>query len=102
MQLRAGQKLESTTCDAQVVVVKAPKDGADVDLRCGGAPMRDAGSGGDRTAPSGEGEPALLGKRYEDAELGLEVLCTAGGQGALTIGDAPLLLKGAKPLPSSD
>ena len=35
-------------------------------------------------------------------ELGLEVLCTKGGDGALSVGDAPLLVKGAKPLPSSD
>jgi hypothetical protein len=43
-----------------------------------------------------------MGKRYEDADLGLELLCTQPGEGALSIGDAPLLVKGAKPLPSSD
>jgi hypothetical protein len=102
MELRPGLKLESAADDTQVVVVKAPKDGGDIDLRCGGAPMRETGSGGDKVAPSGDGEPTLLGKRYEDAELGLELLCTQGGAGALSIGDAPLLLKGAKPLPSSD
>ena len=46
--------------------------------------------------------PTLLGKRYADDELGLELLCTQGGDGALSIGDTPLLVKGAKPLPSSD
>ena len=39
MELRPGLRLESATCETQVVVVKAPKDGGDVDLRCGGAPM---------------------------------------------------------------
>jgi hypothetical protein len=102
MELRPGLKLESAACDTQVVVVKAPKEGGDIDLRCGGAPMHETGSGGDAVALAGEGEPTLLGKRYEDAELGLELLCTQGGAGALSIGDAPLLLKGAKPLPSSD
>ena len=36
MQLKPGLRLESATCDTQVVVVKAPKDVADVDVRCGG------------------------------------------------------------------
>ncbi len=102
MELKPGLRLESATCDAQVVVVKAPKDVADVDVRCGGEPMRELGAGGDRLPISVEGDPTLLGKRYEDAELGLELLCTQGGEGALTVGDAPLLVKGAKPLPSSD
>ena len=102
MQLRPGLRLESATSDTQVVVVKAPSDAADVDLRCGGAPIREAGTGGDRVPVAGDGEPALLGKRYEDEALGLELLCSQAGEGALTIGDAPLLLKGSKPLPSSD
>ena len=101
MELQPGLRLESATCDAQVVVVRAPSGGGDVDLRCGGEPMRELG-GGDRLPVSTEGEATLLGKRYEDPELGLEVLCTQGGAGALTVGDTPLLIKGAKPLPSSD
>jgi hypothetical protein len=102
MELKPGQRLESATCEAQVVVVRAPGGGKDVDVRCGGEPMRELGSGGDRLPLSGEGDATLLGKRYEDAELGLELLCTQGGDGALTVGDTPLLVKGAKPLPSSD
>jgi hypothetical protein len=102
MQLKPGLRLESTTDDTQVVVVKIPKDIADVDIRCGGQPMREVGSGGDRTAPTLTGEGTTLGKRYADEELGLEVLCTKAGEGDLTVGDAPLLVKGAKPLPSSD
>ncbi|MEZ5140446.1 MAG: hypothetical protein R2702_15380 [Acidimicrobiales bacterium] len=102
MELKPGLRLESATCDTQVVVVKAPKDVADVDVRCGGEPMRELGAGGDRLPVAGEGDATLLGKRYEDAGLGLELLCTQGGDGALTVGEAPLLVKGAKPLPSSD
>jgi hypothetical protein len=30
------------------------------------------------------------------------VLCSKGGEGTLTVGDEPLPIKGAKPLPSSD
>ena len=102
MQLKPGSRLESATCDAQVVVVKAPKDGGDVDLRCGGEPMRELGAGGDRLPVSFDGDGTLLGKRYADEELGLEVLCSKPGDGALSVGDTALLVKGAKPLPSSD
>ena len=102
MELRPGLRLESAACDTQVVVVKAPKDNSDVDLRCGGHPMRAVDSGGDRVEAVGESGPTLLGKRYSNDDLGLEVLCTQGGSSALSVGDEPLLEKGAKPLPSSD
>jgi hypothetical protein len=42
----------------------------------------------------------LLGKRYEAA--GVEVLCTAAGEGTLTCDGQPMTLKTAKPLPASD
>jgi hypothetical protein len=102
MKLRPGQKLHSAVCDAQVVVVKAPAD--DVELGCGGAPLLDDGE----QAPEGAtldaslGDGPQLGKRYADDELGLELLCTKPGSGALTANGAALHLKGAKPLPSSD
>jgi hypothetical protein len=102
MRLKPGTRLESAACDTQVVVVRAPKDERDVDLRCGGHPMHETGSPGPRVAPSSTGEPTVMGKRYADDDVGVEVLCTQGGDGTLTIGDAPLLVRGAKPLPSSD
>ena len=87
--------------EAEVVVIKAAP--GDVDLRCGGAPMLE-GSG---EAPPSDGASApegsvALGKRYVDDDDTLEVLCTKGGPGELSVGDRPLLLKSAKPLPSSD
>ena len=101
MQLRAGQRLASTVCDAEVVVVKAPSD--DVDLRCGGAAMVEPGAAGRGDALDATvGEAVQLGKRYADDDLGVELLCTKAGQGALSIGGDVLHLKGAKPLPSSD
>lgn len=102
MTLRPGQKLHSAVCDAQVVVVKAPAEA--VEVGCGGAPMLGDGQavdGGAALDPS-LGDGPLLGKRYADEELGLELLCTRAGTGALTVDGRPLLLKGAKPLPSSD
>ena len=101
MELRPGLRLESATCETQAVVVKAPKDGGDVDLRCGGAPMRELGTGGDRVALSGEGEGTLMGKRYAE-DAGPRLLCTQPGAGSLAVGDPALPIKGAKPLPSSD
>ena len=43
-----------------------------------------------------------MGKRYVTAGEELEVLCNKPGDGSLSLGDEPLELKGAKPLPSSD
>lgn len=101
MKLRPGQKLHSAVCDAQVVVVKAPAD--DVDLGCGGAPLLDDGQdGGGATLDASLGDGPLLGKRYADDEVGLELLCTRAGAGALTVDGRLLPVKGAKPLPSSD
>lgn len=102
LQLRPGQKLHSAVCDVQVVVVRAP-DGP-VDLRCGGAPMLEDGQQpvGAPELDATLGEGPLLGKRYADEERGLEVLCSRPGTGALTVDGSPLLVKGAKPLPSSD
>lgn len=101
MQLRPGMKLFSTVCDAQVVVVKAPTE--DVEVSCGGAPMvADDPGGASGTPDASLGEGPAIGKRYADEELGLELLCSRAGQGALTVNGEPLLLKGAKPLPSSD
>jgi hypothetical protein len=102
MKLRPGQKLHSAVSDAQVVVVRAPD--TDVDLACGGAPLLEEGQqGADAPALDASlGEGPLLGKRYADEELGLELLCTRPGAGALTVDGRALPIKGAKPLPSSD
>jgi len=83
-------------------VVKAPAD--DVEIGCGGAPMLAEGESaeGSPTLDPSLGDAALLGKRYADEELGLELLCTKAGEGALTVDGRVLLQKGAKPLPSSD
>jgi hypothetical protein len=102
MNLRPGTRVRSAVCDTEVVVVRAPTDS--VDLRCGGHPM--VAAGGDAPA-SAVIEPAhadgtQLGKRYADEELGFEALCVKAGEGSLSIGDTPLAMRGAKPLPSSD
>ena len=83
--------------------MKAPA-GAEVDLRCGGEPIVpvDQAAAGDKAPAAGFDGGTLLGKRYADDDLGLEVLCTKAGAGSLSIGDSPLGVKQPKPLPSSD
>jgi hypothetical protein len=101
MQLKPGARLRSAVCTTEVVVVRTPAD--DVDVRCGGTPMipiADDAPGG--AVAAGFDGGTLLGKRYADADLGLEMLCTKAGDGALSIGDTLVDLKDAKPLPSSD
>ena len=97
---KPGARLRSVTCATEVVVVKG---GTEVDLWCGGEPMvaiDDAATGGEPRAPFDEG--TLVGKRYVSEDEAIELLCTKPGAGSLSLGDAPLLVKGAKPLPSSD
>jgi hypothetical protein len=100
-QLKAGTRLRSATDACEVVVVKAPAD--PVDLRCGGhALLPIDAEGSPQSIEAGFDQGTQLGKRYADEELGLEVLCTKAGEGSLSVGDTPLEVRGAKPLPASD
>jgi len=84
------------------MVIQAPA--GEIDVRCGGAPLVALG-----TAPAAGAAPAAgfadgtqIGKRYVSEGGDLELLCTKAGPGSLSLGDAKLAIKGAKPLPSSD
>lgn len=99
--IKNGTRLQSQVCDTQVIVVKAT-DSLD-DLRCGGARMVSFGgenTDGVQLDPT-LSEGSVMGKRYVD-ETGAEVLVTKAGNGTLSVGDVPLVLKEAKPLPASD
>ena len=48
------------------------------------------------------GDGPLLGKRYSRTTTSASSCCAAGRRGALTVDGRPLLVKRAKPLPSSD
>lgn len=99
---KPGTRLRSAVCAAEVMVVAAP-DG-DAELCCGGTPMLDLDAQpteGLSIAPDAAGG-TQLGKRYTNEAGDLEVLCTKPGEGALSVGGAPLTIKGAKPLPASD
>lgn len=99
-ELRAGTRLRSMVCTTEVVVVRP----AVVALACGGQPMvpLDGVGEDDVTLDETHAEGTLLGKRYTDPGSGLEVLCIKAGKGSLSLGDVPMQLKQAKPLPSSD
>lgn len=100
--LKTGARLRSQVCVTEVIVVRAGSD--EVDLRCGGHPMLDLSEtpAGGLVAPAGFEGGTALGKRYVDGTGTVEVLVTKAGAGTLSIGDTPLDLKEAKPLPSSD
>lgn len=100
MELSPGMKLRSGACEAQFIVVRAAS--GDVDLRCGGAPLLAGDAAGDAALDPELSGGSLLGKRYADENLGIELLCTKAGDGSLTLDGSPLGLKSAKPLPSSD
>src|SRR5262245_3257865 len=101
-QLKVGSRLRSAVCATEVIVIAAPS--GDVEVRCGGAPMLVMGeapkAGGSVAADAAGG--TALGKRYVTPSGDLELLCTKPGQGSLALGSTPLVLKEAKPLPSSD
>ncbi|MET0147428.1 MAG: hypothetical protein ABW328_21990 [Ilumatobacteraceae bacterium] len=102
MELKPGARLRSAADETEIIVVKAP--GGDVDLRCGGHPVVAHGDARpDGLSPDADHAGGTqIGKRYTDPAATLEVLCTKAGGGALSIGSEPLVLKDAKPLPSSD
>jgi hypothetical protein len=100
--MRPGVRLRSAVCDVEVIVVRASVP--EVDLRCGGQEMRPL----DGAHPGGGGPAAgfdagtQLGKRYVDADGLIELLCTKSGPSSLSVGDQLMMVKEAKPLPSSD
>jgi hypothetical protein len=102
MDLKPGSRWKSAVCDTEIAVIRPPK--VEASLECGGhkmIAMADAKPSGLSVRPDFAGG-AQAGKRYADEASGLEVLCTKAGQGAIGFGGVLLLLKEAKPLPSSD
>ena len=75
--LKAGSRLKSAVCDAEVMVVRAAE--GDFRLCCGGAEMI----------------ALATAQRFE-------FLCTKGGKGTLSLDGEVLTVKQAKALPSSD
>ncbi len=102
MDLKPGLRLRSATDTTEVVIVAGSQGG--VELRCGGHPMVATGGerGEDLPVRTGFDQGCQIGKRYAHEASALVVLCTKAGRSALSVGDEVLLVKAAKPLPSSD
>ncbi|MER5195692.1 hypothetical protein ACWD3J_06720 [Streptomyces sp. NPDC002755] len=102
MRPRVGQMLASTVDPTAVIVVRCPDE--ELEITCGGAAMVEGTAPGSLTgAPDPElMGGSLLGKRYADEDLGVELLCTKPGPGTLALNGVPLPVKSAKPLPASD
>ena len=102
MQLKVGTRLKGPADDTQVIVVRAPVE--EVEVSCGGHALvaLEADVEGNPAVEPGHEGPTLLGKRYVDNALGLELLVTKPGNGALYVNGAALVVKEAKPLPSSE
>ena len=100
MKVKPGMRLRSAVCETEVMVTRAPD--AELELTCGGVAMADIAGDVPAAEPAGTMGGTLIGKRYTDESGAFEVLCTKGGAGSLALDGAELLVKGAKPLPSSD
>lgn len=102
MDLKPGSRWKSAVCDTEVVVVRAVKEPAQ--LECGGHPMvahnaeKPAGLAISPDFSAG----TQAGKRFADDASGLEILCTKGGAGSLSIDGRAIGAKEAKKLPASD
>jgi hypothetical protein len=102
MELKPGSRWKSAVCDAEFVVVRPPSSGGL--LECGGHALSPHGAErpvGAALSPD-HAAGSVLGKRYNDVESGLTVLCSKPGAGSLSLDGRPLVLQEAKKLPASD
>jgi hypothetical protein len=102
MDLKPGSRWKSAVCTAEFVVVRPPS--VPGELACGGHPVLAHGAvPPPGLSPSPEpSEGSQAGKRYGDAETGLEVLCAKAGASSLSLSGRPMAIRDAKKLPSSD
>jgi hypothetical protein len=99
--IKVGARLKSNVCDTEVMVIACADTG--VAITCGGAPVLDATTSKTGGAPDpAHAAGTLLGKRYVNAAGKIELLCVKAGKGSLAVNGEALVLKDAKPLPSSD
>lgn len=102
MDLKPGSRWKSAVCDGEFVVVRPPK--SPVSLEAGGhavIPHAEARAG-DLVLSDAHAAGVLAGKRYADAETGMEILCSKAGQGSLSVDGRAIGATESKKLPSSD
>ncbi len=102
LSLTVGQRLKSTVCTTEIMVIVAPAD--EIELTCGGAPMTDGdvNNGEAASVHPDHAEGSTIGKRYVSQEGDVEMLCVKPGEGSLAVAGTPLKLKDAKKLPKTD
>ena len=101
-QYKPGMRLRSAVCTTEVVVIAVSAEA--IVLSCGGATLLREGetASSGMTLDTAAAQGTLLGKRYTNESGKLELLCVKPGAGSLAAEGASLVVKGAKPLPSSD
>jgi hypothetical protein len=94
-------RLFSAVCSTELIVVAA-RDEADITI--GGAEPLTALRDGEPAAGPAAGfdTGSQIGKRYVDADTGVEVLCTKPGVGVPAVAGTVMAIKDAQPLPASD
>jgi hypothetical protein len=97
---KIGERLRSRVSTAEIVVVRSP--GTELDITCAGVRLARDGEDRGTETPVDGADRIELGKRYEDRDSGLEVLCVVAGGGPLAAGGRVMPIKSAKPLPASD
>ena len=101
LSLTVGQRLKSTVCTTEIMVIVAPDD--DIELTCGGAPMTDGdASDGAASVHADHAAGSTIGKRYVSEGGDVEMLCVKPGEGSLAVAGTPLKLKDSKKLPKTD
>jgi hypothetical protein len=99
--IKPGSRWKSRVCSAEIAIIRAPK--AEGVPQCGGVDMVLRGTAVEpATMEAGFAGGCETGKRYRSEAVGLELLCTAGGEGALGFGGVALTLLETKKLPASD
>jgi hypothetical protein len=103
MKLKPGLRLKSAVSDAEIMVIKAPA--LELPIQCAGVDMLELPTKetSDKPQPSTEVEGLMeIGKRYGNLGETVEVLCTKGGAGWLSVDGETLRPRQSKKLPSSD
>lgn len=98
--LSTGQRLKSSVCGTEIMVISAP-DG-DLELTCGGAPMAEGADGNGGSVDPNFAGGTTIGKRYVNEDGGLELLCVKPGDGSLAVEGTELKIKESKKLPKTD
>jgi hypothetical protein len=99
--LKPGLRLRAPSSTAEVIVVRIPT--GPVELAIDDVALTDEPTEPPAGVPESTGPAAIeLGKRYVDDATGIELLCARAGTGTLSCNGNVMVLRSAKPLPSSD